>query len=59
MKKLLKWLAIALLIVVALLAIVPFLVPVTPLQGLKSARELALPEDQFITLPFEGLPLAV
>jgi pimeloyl-ACP methyl ester carboxylesterase len=44
------------LIVLAVLtvAIGPFLVPVRPLDGLVAAQDLAAPESQFVTIPFDG-----
>ncbi len=57
-KKRLKTVAIILvgLIVLAVLAVAigPFLIPVRPLEGLVAAQDLAAPESQFITIPFDG-----
>ena len=54
MKPIAKWGGIALLILLLLLAIVPFLIPVEPLENLQTAQAVALPESQFVTIPFEG-----
>lgn len=54
MKPVLKWLGIGALSIVALAAVVPFLIPVRPLEGLSSARDLAGPDSRFISLPFAG-----
>ncbi|MCB8925351.1 MAG: alpha/beta hydrolase [Ardenticatenaceae bacterium] len=54
MKPIAKWGGIALLILLLLLAIVPFLVPVEPLENLQTAQAVAPPESQFVTIPFEG-----
>jgi len=54
MKKLLKWSGIVVLLAIIALAIVPFLIPVKPLDGLKTAQALARPDDRFVTLPFAG-----
>ncbi len=57
-KRILKILAaiVAVLIVVAILALVigPFLIPVTPPEGLSSPEQLAGPESQFVTIPYTG-----
>lgn len=49
-----KWAGIVLLVLLLLMAIVPFLIPVTPLENLGSAQSVALPESQFLTIPFAG-----
>ncbi len=49
-----KWAGIVLLVLLLLLAIVPFLIPVAPLENLGSPQSVALPESQFLTIPFEG-----
>ena len=54
MKRFFKWFGIAVLLVLAAIAIVPLLIPVTPLDGLEAATQVAGPEDRFVTLPFEG-----
>ena len=45
--------AILVLLILALI-IGPFLIPVTPLEGLASVQETAVNESNFITIPFEG-----
>jgi pimeloyl-ACP methyl ester carboxylesterase len=42
------------ILIILLLMVGPFLIPVTPLEGLVSARQLATNEGKFITVPFEG-----
>lgn len=54
MKKILRYVAYPTLFLLLLLLIGPFLVPVSPLPGLKTAPELAGPESQFVTIPFTG-----
>jgi pimeloyl-ACP methyl ester carboxylesterase len=54
MKRVLKWAGIALSILVLAVLLVPFAIPVKPLEGLASPRDLAGSGDSFITLPFEG-----
>ncbi len=54
MKRFLKWFGVAAFLVLAAIAIVPLLIPVTPLEGLKPAAQIAGPKDRFVTLPFEG-----
>jgi pimeloyl-ACP methyl ester carboxylesterase len=39
---------------ILLLAVGPFLIPSTPLEGLVSAQQVATNDSQFITVPFEG-----
>jgi len=39
---------------VLLLVLGPFLVPVSPLEGLASPQDVATGESQFVTIPFEG-----
>ena len=53
-KTIAKWVGIAMLAILLLAAIVPFLIPVTPLKNLRPAQLIALPESQFVTIPFEG-----
>jgi len=53
-KNIAKWAGIAMLILFLLVAIVPFLIPITPLENLNSPQSLALEESQFVTIPFEG-----
>lgn len=54
MKRVLKWVGIVLFAIVALAAVVPFLIPVRPLTDLTPVRDLAGPGDRFVTLPFDG-----
>lgn len=54
MRKTLKIAGLLLLGLVVLIAVVPFLVPVRPLDGLAPVRAQAGPDDSFVTLPFEG-----
>jgi pimeloyl-ACP methyl ester carboxylesterase len=58
MKRVLKTLAIVLgsiaLLLILVIAIGPFLVPVNALTGLVTARDAALPESNFITIPYDG-----
>ncbi len=53
-----KKVAIVILSIVAVLALIvlvgPFLVPVTPLEGLQPPEALADENSQFMTVPFEG-----
>ena len=49
-----KWAGIILLAVLLLAAIVPFLIPVAPLDGLEAAQSVAMPDSQFVTIPFDG-----
>lgn len=54
MKKFLRYVAYTGLFLLFLLLIGPFLVPVPPLTGLKTAPELAGPNSQFVTILFTG-----
>jgi pimeloyl-ACP methyl ester carboxylesterase len=54
LKKLLIVLGIASLLIVILLIVGPFLIPVTPIEGLASPTQSASNESKFITIPFEG-----
>lgn len=54
MKTIAKWVGMTLLVLLLLAAIVPFLIPVTPLENLGSPQAVALPESQFLTIPFSG-----
>lgn len=49
-----KWAGIALVVLFLLAAIVPLLIPATPLENLASASSVAQPESQFVTIPFDG-----
>ena len=53
-KTIVKILGALFLLLLLLLIVGPFLIPVTPLEGLASARELATSESKFITIPFSG-----
>ncbi len=57
-KRFFKTLAIILgaifILIILLLAVGPFLIPVTPLEGLVSAQQVATSESKFITIPFDG-----
>jgi len=53
-KTLVKILGVIFLLFTLLLVVGPFLIPVTPLEGLASAEELAASERKFITIPFAG-----
>jgi pimeloyl-ACP methyl ester carboxylesterase len=57
-KKILKTAVIILVVLVVLViitvAIGPFLIPARPLEGLGATQDLAAPESQFITIPFDG-----
>lgn len=54
LRTLTKILGIIIILILLLLAVGPFLIPITPLEGLVSARQIAAGESQFITIPFEG-----
>ena len=56
MKSIAKWAGIVLLVLLLAAAIVPFLIPVTPLENLASAQSVAPPESRFVTIPFAGTP---
>jgi pimeloyl-ACP methyl ester carboxylesterase len=53
-KKVFVALGIFFLILVVLLAVGPFFVKVTPLEGLASPAQAASGESKFVTIPFEG-----
>jgi pimeloyl-ACP methyl ester carboxylesterase len=57
-KRVLKILAaiLGVLAIVVILALVvgPFLIPVSPLEGLASPQQVAGPESQFVTIPYTG-----
>lgn len=42
------------ILMILLLAVGPFLIPITPLEDLVSAQQIATDESRFITVPFEG-----
>lgn len=54
MKSVAKWAGIALLVLLLLMVTLPFLVPISPLENLRSAQDVAEPESKFLTIPFEG-----
>jgi pimeloyl-ACP methyl ester carboxylesterase len=54
MKRFLKWLGYGVLVLIMAAALVPFLIPVKPLDGLTPARALASDGSRFVTLPFDG-----
>lgn len=54
LKNMAKGLAVLIIVVILLIAIVPFFIPIRPLEGLVSAQQMASEDSQFITLPFEG-----
>ena len=47
-------LAAIIILIILLLAVGPFLIPITPLEGLVSAQQVATNESKFITIPFKG-----
>lgn len=47
-------LGVVFMALILLLAIVPFLIPIGPLEGLVAAQQAAANESAFVTLPFEG-----
>lgn len=49
-----KYLGLTALVIIFLLAIVPFLIPVKPIDGLVSNKQMAVSESNFITIPFAG-----
>lgn len=53
-KNIAKWAGIAMLILLLLAAIVPFLIPITPLENLRTPQSVAQAESQFVTIPFAG-----
>ena len=46
--------AIITFFLVILLVVGPFLIPITPLEGLASPAQIALSNSKFITIPFQG-----
>jgi len=54
LKTMLKIVGVAVFVIIALLAVGPFLVPVRPLEGLASAQQVAPSDSEFVTIPFEG-----
>lgn len=53
-KTLVKILGAIILLLILLVVVGPFLIPVTPLEGLASVEELATSDSKFITIPFTG-----
>lgn len=53
-KNIAKWAGIAMLILLLLVAIVPFLIPISPLENLRTPQAIAQAESQFVTIPFAG-----
>lgn len=53
-KNIAKWAGIAMLILLLLVAIVPFLIPISPLENLRTTQTIAQAESQFVTIPFAG-----
>ena len=53
-KTLVKILGAIILLLILLVVVGPFLIPVTPLEGLASVQELATSDSKFITIPFTG-----
>ena len=54
LKNIAKGLAVLIMVIILLIAIVPFFIPIRPLEGLVSAQQVATENSQFIRLPFEG-----
>ncbi|MHC4628797.1 MAG: alpha/beta fold hydrolase [Planctomycetota bacterium] len=54
LKTLAKILGAIFVLVILMLVIGPFLIPITPLEGLASAQQVATSESRFITIPFSG-----
>ena len=53
-KTLLKILGVLFILGLLLVLVGPFLIPVTPLEGLASSYEVASEKSEFVTIPFEG-----
>lgn len=53
-KKIVKWLAVLVVVLLLLAAIVPFLIPIAPLPDVGPVEQAAAPESRFVTIPFEG-----
>ncbi len=53
-KKIAKWLAVLVIALLLLAAIVPFFIPISPLEDVGPAEAVAAPESRFVTIPFEG-----
>lgn len=54
LRRIAKWLAIAVGFLLLLAAIGPFFIPISPLEDVGSAQVAAAPESQFVTIPFTG-----
>jgi pimeloyl-ACP methyl ester carboxylesterase len=54
LKSVAKWAGVVLLVLLLLAATLPFLIPIPPLENLRSAQAVAKPESQFLTIPFTG-----
>ena len=54
LKTSLKYTLYTIVVLIALAAVVPFLIPVKPLDGLAPARTLATEDSRFVTIPFAG-----
>ncbi|MCB0114305.1 MAG: alpha/beta hydrolase, partial [Caldilineaceae bacterium] len=53
-KTIAKWTAIVVLVLLLLAAVVPFLIPVSPLTNLQVVQAAASPQSKFVTIPFAG-----
>lgn len=49
-----RWVVIVVLGLLLLAAFIPFLIPISPLENLRTPQSVALSESQFITIAFEG-----
>jgi pimeloyl-ACP methyl ester carboxylesterase len=54
LKTMLKIVGVAMVVIIALLVVGPFLVQVRPLEGLAFAQQVAPSDSEFVTIPFEG-----
>ena len=54
LKTMAKIVGVAVVVIIVLLAVGPFLIPVRPLEGLASAQQVAPSDSEFVTIPFEG-----
>ena len=53
-KMIAKSFAVFAMLLLLLVAVVPLLIPIAPLEGVGSIEQAAAPESRFITIPFEG-----
>ncbi|MDX1417509.1 MAG: alpha/beta hydrolase [Candidatus Promineifilaceae bacterium] len=53
-RKIAKWAGIVTLALLLLAAILPFLIPITPLENLHTPQSIAQEDSQFVTIPFAG-----